>query len=67
MITVYVDGRAVKVPPTFTIRHAIMRWDQATFEALQDGACYVADASGREVDVEGAVFDGMHLQILEAK
>lgn len=65
MITVYVDGRAVKVPPSMTVRHAILRYDQKTYEMLEDGLCTVSDDAGNEVDPEGAVFGGMQLFVME--
>jgi hypothetical protein len=66
MITVYVDGRAVQVPPSMTVRHAILRYDQKVYEMLRDGICYVTDDAGSEVDPEGALFNGMRLFVTEA-
>jgi hypothetical protein len=66
MITVYVDGHPVKVPPSMTVRHAVLRYDQKTYEMLRDGICSVLDEAGHEVDPEGAVFGGMQLFVTEA-
>ena len=66
MITVHVNGREVRVPPSMTVGHAILRYDEATYRMLQDGLCYVTDEAGHEVDPEGALFEGMKLFVAEA-
>ena len=66
MITVYVDGHEVQVPPSMPVRHAVLRYDQKAYEMLQDGLCYLTDEAGREVDPEGALFNGMRLFVTEA-
>ena len=65
MITVYVDGRAVELEPSMTVRHAVLRYDQEAYERCADGLSVVVDEAGHEVDPEGAVFDGMQLFVTE--
>ena len=62
-IRVYVDGKPILIAKAFTVRHAVLAHDEDTLAEVISGEAYVADARGVEVDLDGALFDGMRLYI----
>ncbi|MBN1504185.1 MAG: hypothetical protein JW952_03895 [Candidatus Eisenbacteria bacterium] len=63
MIRVYVDGKPIIIARAFSVRHAILAHDEDALAEVISGEAYVADARGVEVDLDGALFDGMRLYL----
>jgi hypothetical protein len=62
-IRVYVDGKPVLISKAFSVRHAILAHDEEALAEIIAGDSYVTDARGVEVDLDGALFDGMRLYV----
>ncbi len=62
-IRVYVDGKPILISKAFTVRHAVLAHDEDALAEVISGEAYVADVRGVEVDLDGALFDGMRLYI----
>ncbi len=62
-IRVYVDGKPILIARAFTVRHAILAHDEDALAEIISGEAFVADARGVEVDLDGALFDGMRLYV----
>jgi hypothetical protein len=62
-IKVHVNGKAVWISPAFSVRHALIAYDEDSLADVISGEAYVADARGNEVGLDGALFDGMRLYV----
>ena len=62
-IRVYVDGKPILIAKAFSVRHAILAHDEDALAEVISGEAYVADARGVEVDLDGALHDGMRLYV----
>ncbi len=62
-IRVYVDGKPILISRAFTVRHAVLAHDEDALAEVISGEAFVADARGVEVDLDGALFDGMRLYV----
>jgi hypothetical protein len=66
-IKVHVNGKAVWISPAFSVRHALLAYDEDSLADVTSGEAYVADARGNEVGLDGALFDGMRLYVRDAE
>lgn len=62
-IKVFVNGKQLSISPTFSVRHAILAYDEDTLADIVAGEAYVVDARENEVGLDGALFDGMRLYV----
>lgn len=62
-IKVHVNGKAIWISPTFSVKHALLAYNEDSLAEVTSGEAYVADARGNEVGLEGALFDGMRLYV----
>ncbi len=62
-IKVFVNGKQLSISPAFSVRHAVLAYDEDALADVIAGEAYVADARGNEVGLDGALFDGMHLYV----
>jgi len=62
-IRVYVDGKPILIARAFSVRHAVLAHNEDALAEVISGDAYVADARGVEVDLDGALFDGMRLYL----
>ena len=65
-MTVFVDDNPVEMEKGFAVRHAILRFSEEAFKSVTKGSLYVADSKGDEIDLDGALFDGMRLYLRKA-
>ena len=62
-VKVFVNGKQLWISPTFSVRHALLAYDEDALADVIAGEAYVADARGNEIGLEGALFDGMRLYV----
>lgn len=62
-IKVFVNGKQLWISPAFSVRHALLAYDEDSLADVIAGEAYVADARGNEVGLDGALFDGMRLYV----
>lgn len=57
-IKVFVNDKPVEVYRGMTVKHALIAFDQTTYEAATRGELAVEDADGFRTGLDGAVFEG---------
>lgn len=62
-ITVYVNGRPVRLYHGMTVRHALISIDGGLGAAVEEGRLSITDANGFEVGLDGALEDGSRLAL----
>ncbi len=62
-IKVHVNGKAIWISRAFSVRHALLAYNEDSLADVTSGEAYVTDARGNEVGLDGALFDGMRLYV----
>jgi hypothetical protein len=57
-ITVYVNDRPVSIYRGMKVKHALISFDQALYEAAEKGNIVIQDSRGFEVGLDGSLRDG---------
>lgn len=60
-MTVYVNGKEVRLHRGMKVKHALIACDQALYDAAEAGRLAVRDAGGFNVGLEGSLRDGAKL------
>jgi hypothetical protein len=60
---VFVDNKPVEVFRGMEVKHALLAYDYATYEACREGRAVVLDRNGFVVGLDGAVEEGTQLFI----
>lgn len=66
-VTVFVNARAVKVPPNATVLDAVRAFDAAEGDAFAAGTRGVTDSRGLPVAPTGAVHGGAIFRLVSAR
>ncbi|UCF78417.1 MAG: hypothetical protein JSW03_10025 [Candidatus Eiseniibacteriota bacterium] len=66
-IKIHVNGKALWVSRAFSVRHALLAYDEDSLAEVVSGEAYVTDAKGDEVGLDGALFDGMSLFVRDVE
>jgi hypothetical protein len=60
-MTVYVNGREVRIHRGMKVKHALIACDQSLYDSAMAGDLSVRDAGGFNVGLEGSLRDGAKL------
>ncbi|HPQ61211.1 MAG TPA: hypothetical protein PLR43_06765 [Syntrophales bacterium] len=60
-ITVYVNGRPVRIFRGFTVKQALLSLDQALYEAAVRGELFPEDENGHPLGLEGGLAEGARI------
>jgi len=60
-ITVYVNGRPVRIFRGFTVKHALLSFDQELYEAAVRGELFPEDENGHPLGLEGGLSEGARI------
>lgn len=66
-VTVFVNARAVQVPPGATVLDAVRAYDAAEGDALAAGTRGVTDSRGLPVPPTGPVYGGAIFRLVSAR
>jgi hypothetical protein len=62
-----VDGRQVSVHGGMRVKHALIAFDTALYEACREGRMTVRDGNGFVVGLDGALEEGFELHTADTK
>ena len=60
-MTVYVNDRPVNIFRGMKVKHALISFDQALYEAAEQGDVVIEDSRGFEVGLDGSLREGSRL------
>jgi hypothetical protein len=60
-ITIYINDRPVTIYRGMKVKHALISFDQAIYEAVELGNVVIEDSRGFEVGLEGSLREGSKL------
>lgn len=66
-IKVHVNGKPFWISRAFSVRHAILAYDEDSLAEVISGEAYVTDARENEIGLDGALFDGMRLYVRDVE
>jgi len=66
-IKVHVNGKAVWISRTFSVKHALLAYNEDSLAEVVSGEAYVTDARGNEVGLDGSLFEGMRLYVRDVE
>jgi hypothetical protein len=63
-VLVFIDDRALSVPPGTTVLAAVARVDPSLAERIQGGSAYLTDGRGIRMDPSTPVFEGAIIRVI---
>ncbi len=63
-VRVFIDDRAVSVPPGATVLAAVSRLDPSLAERIQVGSAYLTDGRGIRLEASSPVFAGAIIRVV---
>ncbi len=61
IIMVFVDNQPVKIYRGMQVKHALIAFDQALYQAAEAGELRIEDSHGFQVGLEGALQEGSRI------